>query len=133
MNRRVVLFDGQCNLCNGAVKFIIPRDGKATFQFASLQSDAAKHLIRDANAPSANSLPDSILLIDEAGLSMRSTAAIRIARRLRFPWNLFWAFIIIPRPIRDAIYNWIARNRHRWFGKRDACMVPQPGWSSRFL
>ncbi len=127
----VVLFDGVCNLCNSSVQFIIARDPSARLRFATLSSPAAQRLIEqsDARAP----LPDSIVLMDQGRAYTRSTAALRIARRLRFPWPLLYAFIIVPRPLRDLIYDFIARHRYRWFGKRDACMMPTPELRARFL
>ena len=127
----VVLFDGVCNLCNGSVRFIIERDPRARFQFAPLQSPAADRLI-GAQVDRA-SLPDSIVLVDDGRLYVRSSAALRIARGLRFPWPLAWIFIVVPRPIRDWVYDLIARHRYAWFGRRDECMVPTPDVRSRFL
>ena len=127
----VVLFDGVCNLCNGSVRFIIERDPRARFQFAPLQSPVADRLI-GARVDRA-SLPDSIVLVDDGRLYVRSSAALRIARGLRFPWPLAWIFIVVPRPIRDWVYDLIARHRYAWFGRRDECMVPTPDVRSRFL
>lgn len=127
----VVLFDGVCNLCNGSVRFIIERDPRGRFQFAPLQSPVADRLI-GARVDRA-SLPDSIVLVDDAGLYVRSSAALRIARGLRFPWPLAWVFIVVPRPIRDWVYDLIARHRYAWFGKRDECMVPTSQIRDRFL
>jgi predicted DCC family thiol-disulfide oxidoreductase YuxK len=127
----VVLFDGVCNLCNGSVQFIIARDPSAHFRFAPLDSAAARSLIGES-AP-LGAVPDSIVLMDHRRMYTRSAAALRIARRLRFPWPLLYALIIVPRPLRDAIYDFIARNRYRWFGKRDTCMVPSPELRARFL
>ena len=128
---RVVLFDGVCNLCNGTIRFIIERDPQARFQFATLQSPAAAALI-GAHIDRA-SLPDSVVLVDAGRVHVRSTAALRIARQLRFPWPLAWIFIVVPRPIRDWVYDVIARHRYRWFGRRDECMVPTPELRNRFL
>jgi predicted DCC family thiol-disulfide oxidoreductase YuxK len=130
-SRSVVLFDGVCNLCNGAVRFVVARDPSARFQFASLDSAPAHALLRTAPAPEA--LADSIVLVDEQGIFTRSTAALRIARRLTFPWPLAYGFILVPRVIRDSIYDWIAGHRYRWFGRRETCMVPTPDIRSRFL
>jgi len=127
----VVLFDGVCNLCNGSVEFIIARDPTARFRFAPLESAAARSLIDEARP--RGPLPDSIVLMEHHRMYTRSTAALRIARRLRFPWPLLYALIIVPRPLRDAIYDFIARHRYRWFGKRDTCMVPTPELRARFL
>jgi len=126
-----VLFDGVCNLCNGAVRFIIARDAAARFQFAALTSDAARRLLGEAGV---SSVPfDSIVLIEQGQVYTKSTAALRIARRLRFPWNWSYALIVLPAALRDWAYDLIARNRYRWFGKQDTCMVPTPELSGRFL
>jgi predicted DCC family thiol-disulfide oxidoreductase YuxK len=126
-----VLFDGDCNLCNGAVQFILRRDRRAVFQFASLQSAAGRQLLVAADAPAQ--LPDSLVLVQNGVLALKSTAALHIARGLRWPWPLFAVFFVVPRLLRDLIYDWIARNRYRWFGKREACMVPTPALRARFL
>jgi predicted DCC family thiol-disulfide oxidoreductase YuxK len=127
----VVLFDGVCNLCNATVVFIIQRDAAARFRFASLQSDAARTLLAGLAAPS--DLPDSIVLIEDGRLFTRSSAILRIAKGLRFPWPLAYAFMIIPRPLRDWVYSLIAARRYRWFGKRETCMVPTAELRQRFL
>lgn len=127
----VILFDGVCNLCNSAVRFVIERDPAARFRFAPLQSAVAERLI--ASAGVRDPLPDSIVLVEDGRISTRSTAALRIARRLRFPWPAAYAIIVVPRPLRDWIYNLVARNRYAWFGRRDVCMVPTPAVRSRFL
>ena len=127
----VVLFDGVCNLCNGSVRFVIERDPHKHFQFAPLQSETATTLIGGTADPLA--MPDSIVLVDDGRLYVRSTAALRIARRLRFPWPLVWVFMAVPRPLRDWVYVVIARHRYGWFGKRDTCMVPTKEIRDRFL
>lgn len=127
----VVLFDGVCNLCNGIVRFIIERDPDGRVQFAPLQSKAAAALL--AQHPDHAVLPDSVVLVDDGELYVKSTAALRVARRLRFPWPLFWIFIVVPRPLRDLTYDFIARHRYGWFGKRDTCMVPTKEVMDRFL
>lgn len=127
----VVLFDGVCNLCNGSVRFVIERDPHKHFQFAPLQSETATTLIGGLANPLA--MPDSIVLVDDGRLYVRSTAALRIARRLRFPWPLLWVFMAVPRPLRDWVYDVIARHRYGWFGKRDTCMVPTKEIRDRFL
>jgi predicted DCC family thiol-disulfide oxidoreductase YuxK len=127
----VILFDGVCNLCNGLVRFIIARDLAGRFQFAALQSLAATRLLSGRRLP--DDAGDTIILLEGDRISTQSTAALRIARGLRAPWNLAYAAIVIPRPLRDAIYRWVARNRYRWFGKRDECVVPTPAQRARFL
>lgn len=130
----IILFDGHCNLCSGAVRFVIGRDPRAQFRFASLQSEAARRLCAEAGiaAPIA-AAPDSIVLIAEGRALERSDAALAIAGRLGFPWRLLAALRIVPRPIRDAGYRFVARNRYRWFGRTDACMVPTPELRARFI
>lgn len=127
----VILFDGVCNLCNAAVTWVIERDRRARFRFASLQSAAAESLLREAGA--AGPLPDSIVVVDAGGVHVRSEAALRIASGLGFPWSLAAAGRILPRGLRDRLYAWVARNRYRWFGRRDSCMVPSAALAARFL
>jgi len=129
--RPLILFDGMCNLCAGSVRFVIARDPKARFTFASLQSEYAKDLLGRL-APGAE-LPDSIVLIEGGVVRTQSTAALRVARRLRLPWPLLYGFIVVPAFLRNAVYRWIARNRYRWFGKQQTCMVPSQELRSRFL
>lgn len=126
-----MLFDGVCNLCNATVQFIIEHDPGARFRFAALDSDAARELAAGCGVHAA--LPDSVVLIEDGKLYTRSSAALRVARRLRFPWPLLYGLIVVPRPLRDVVYAWIARNRYSWFGKRDSCMLPTPELRSRFL
>jgi predicted DCC family thiol-disulfide oxidoreductase YuxK len=127
----VILFDGVCNLCNASVLFVVRRDPAARFQFAALQSPAATRLL--ASIPHPGPLPDAIVLVDGARVYTRSTAALRIARGLTFPWPLLYGFIVVPRAIRDWVYELVAARRYRWFGKRDECMVPTPELRARFL
>ena len=126
-DEHIVLFDGICNLCNGAVRFILVRDPRGRFRFASLQSNAARRLLK-GDGP-----PETIILIDAGKIYSKSTAALRIARGLRFPWPLLYGLVIVPRFLRDVVYDWVARNRYRWFGKRDTCMLPTPQMKERFL
>ncbi len=127
----LVLFDGDCTLCNGAVQFILRRDAQARFQFAALQSAAGRQALA-AVAP-LTPFPDSIVLVAGGRAAVKSTAALRIARGLSWPWPLLAVFFVVPRPLRDLVYDWIARHRYRWFGKQAACMVPTPELRSRFL
>ncbi|MBL8755771.1 MAG: DUF393 domain-containing protein [Planctomycetes bacterium] len=127
----LVLFDGTCNLCNGAVQFVLRRDPRARFRFASLQSAAAKSALVAAGITAA--LPDSIVVVHRGRVRVKSGAALAIARGLRLPWPLLSAFWLVPYPLRDLVYDWIARNRYRWFGKRDVCWVPTKELRARFL
>jgi predicted DCC family thiol-disulfide oxidoreductase YuxK len=130
MNESVVLFDGVCNLCNASVRFVIKRDRAARFKFASLQSPYAASLFRRMNFHSEG--VDSIVLFENGKFFVRSTAALNIARHLSGLWPLLYAFIIVPPFIRDAVYDFVARNRYRWFGKKEFCEVPAPGMKERF-
>ncbi len=124
----VILFDGVCNLCHASVNWVIARDRGNVFRFASLQSAAARELLRGIP------VPDSVVLVDEAGVHTRSAAALRIARRLGFPWVLLgWVGALVPRFLRDALYDLVARHRYAWFGKQDACSLPTPALAARFL
>lgn len=127
--RAVILFDGVCNLCNAWVDFVVRHDEEGRFRFAPLQSDVARDLLKGAPAD----LPDSIVLVEGHSVWTRSTAALRVARALGLPWSLAWAFIVVPPALRDAVYDWVARNRYRWFGKRETCRVPTPEERARFL
>ncbi|HYF62208.1 MAG TPA: thiol-disulfide oxidoreductase DCC family protein [Herpetosiphonaceae bacterium] len=130
MTNGLVLFDGVCNLCNGSVRFILRHDRAGYFSFASLQSPAgARALAERGAAPTLN----SIVLIEDGRLYESSDAVLRIARRLGAPWSWGYAAVIVPRPLRNALYRIIARNRYRWFGRREACMLPTPELRGRFL
>ena len=127
----IILFDGVCNLCNGSVRFVIRRDPNRYFKFASLQSEAASRVLAETNHATPG--PDSIVLVEADRVWVKSTAILRIARQLRFPWPVSYAFVAIPRPIRDWVYDFVARHRYRWFGRKDVCMVPTPELRDRFL
>lgn len=127
----VVLFDGVCNLCNGAVNFIIDRDPEGHVQFAPLQSDLAQTAL-EARGHSALDLDTIVLLTDDA-VHVRSDAALRIARQLSGAWPLLSLFLWVPRPLRDAVYDWVASHRYDWFGKQDTCRLPTPALRRRFL
>ncbi len=127
-----MLFDGVCNFCNSSVNFIIDRDKEKRFLFASLQSDYAAKILLE-NGMGGKDFDSIVLLSPDGKIYKRSSAALRIALRLKFPWFLFYAFIIIPPFIRDFCYEIIARNRYKWFGKRDACRIPTPEERERFV
>jgi predicted DCC family thiol-disulfide oxidoreductase YuxK len=134
----VVLFDGVCNVCNAAVRFIAANDPAGRFAFASLQSPRARELLGDRPSTSSGQAtdplePDSVVLLDHGRRYERSDAALHIALGLRAPWPLAFAAILIPRAARDAAYRWIARNRYRWFGRSDTCPLPTPELRERFL
>ena len=127
----IILFDGVCNFCNGSVNFIIKRNSKTPILFAALQSEAGQRLLREYKLP-VNKM-ESIVFIEQGKAYMQSTAALRICRYLRGLWPLCYGFIIVPKFIRDGIYNWIAKNRYKWFGIRKECMIPTPEMKTRFL
>ncbi len=127
----IVLFDGVCNLCNGFVNFIIDRDPNQHFSFGSLQSQKARVLLQDH--PAVLSELNTVVLLEGSKLYTRSTAALRIARKLNGGWPLLYSLIIIPRPLRDIVYEFIARKRYAWFGRREACRIPTPELRSRFI
>ena len=127
---RVVLFDGVCNFCNDAVNWIIAHDNLAKFKFAPLQSDFGEQTRRKFGIAED---VDSIILIDDDRAFTHSSAGLRILKTLGGIWSLGYLGIIIPRPIRDWVYRYFARNRYRWFGKRDACMLPTPAVRERFI
>ena len=129
----ILLFDGVCNLCDATVQFIIDHDARSQFRFAALQSQAARDLLAKHNAPAPEDLPDSVVLLDEAGVHLRSDAALRTVRRLRFPYPLLFLFVLIPRFLRDPAYEWIARNRYRWFGRQTVCRIPTSEERALFL
>jgi predicted DCC family thiol-disulfide oxidoreductase YuxK len=131
----VVLFDGVCNLCSATVQFVIKRDPRARFRFGALQSPEGAALLTRAmgRTLTAADPPDSLLLIEDDRLYARSSAVLRIVRKLRFPWPLLYACAIVPRAIRDSVYDLIARRRYRWFGRQGVCMVPTAELRSRFI
>ncbi len=130
-NKSLLLFDGVCNLCNSSVQFILLRDKKDRFRFASLQSDYGQNLLREHNLPTETF--NSLVLVENGKVYKKSTAALRIARKLKGLWPLLFAFIIIPPFIRNFVYDIIAKNRYRWFGKKEECMLPRPEWKQKFM
>ena len=126
-----ILFDGVCNLCNGTVHFIIKRDKKKLIRYAALQSDTGLQLLQQSGLIWKDM--QSFVFFESKKVYTRSTAALKVCRYLKAGWPLFYGFIIVPRFIRDGIYNLIARNRYKWFGKREQCMVPSQEIKSRFL
>lgn len=130
-DRAVVLFDGICNFCSSSVLFIIKRDPEGYFRFAALQTETGSMLMKKYNITSVKM--DSIILIENNKVYYRSSAALRIASKLKGGWKLFYAFIIIPPFIRNFFYDIVARNRYRWFGKRDYCFIPEPNMKERYI
>ena len=126
-----ILFDGVCNLCSSVVQFVAARDPQARFRFASLGSAPATRLLQEAGVSLGSA--DSIVLIEDGRAYLRSAAALRIARSLRFPWPMAYGLVVVPRPLRDYVYDVVARHRRRWFGTRDTCLVPGDDMKDRFL
>jgi predicted DCC family thiol-disulfide oxidoreductase YuxK len=126
-----ILFDGVCNLCNGFVQFVIKHGKGYYFSFAALQSEYADQQFKNMDYK-ADGLA-SVVLIENNKVYTQSTAALRILKRMKGLYPLLYAFIIVPSFIRDAVYKWIAKNRYKWFGKTDSCMIPTPELKSRFL
>lgn len=127
---KIILFDGICNLCNRSVQFIIRHDRSATFKFASLQSEVGQKLL--SQFPHLADVNSIILIADNCAYA-QSTAALKIARQLNGGLKLLYVFIVIPAALRDFIYNVIAKNRYRWFGRRDHCMVANEEQKNRFI
>ena len=127
----IVLFDGVCNLCNGSVQFLLRRDRRRRFRFAALQSAAGQALLEEYGLPT-QILP-TIVVLEGGQARVRSDAALHLARRLPWPWPALAVFRILPRPLRDALYSFVARHRYRWFGRTESCMLPTPDVADRFL
>lgn len=129
--KKIILFDGVCNLCNGAVVFIIKRDKKDCYRFAALQSDTGREYTAGYRVDTSET--DSMVLIENDRCHTKSSAALRIARHLSGAYPLLYGFIILPKGIRDRLYDIIANNRYRWFGRKDRCMIPTPELKKKFL
>ena len=127
----IVLFDGVCNLCNAAVDLIVRNDKNGNLKVGALQDPKTKDLLKDY-AINGDYL-DSIILIRGDKVYYKSRAALEITKKLKGLWPLLYVFIIIPNAVRDPVYDWIARNRYRWYGKKDTCRLPTPEERSRFL
>ena len=139
----VVLFDGVCNFCDSSVNFIIDHDSEGYFKFAPLQSDEGRRLATEfgfsslvggESDPASDLIPiDSVILVEDGTAYTHSTGALKIIRRLGAPWSLLYAFIVVPKGIRDYFCKLFAKYRYRIFGKKDQCMLPSPEVRARFL
>ncbi len=127
----VIFFDGVCNLCNAAVQFVVKRDPKAVFKFCSLQNPKASLLLPGHNFRSQDF--NSLILLQNGHIYTQSTAALLVARRLKSPFSLMYGFIIVPPVVRNWIYNFISKNRYKWFGRRNECMIPDAKLATRFI
>ncbi|SHG28231.1 thiol-disulfide oxidoreductase DCC family protein [Flagellimonas flava] len=130
--KKIILFDGVCNLCNGAIQFIIKRDKKDSFRYAALQSDTGLRLVSERGIDTTK--VDSFILI-EPGVAyfVKSDAALRIGQQFGGLWKALTIFTWIPRTFRNAIYDLVAKNRYKWFGRKDSCMIPTPELQAKFL
>jgi predicted DCC family thiol-disulfide oxidoreductase YuxK len=129
--KKIILFDGVCNLCNRSVQFIIRHDKKNQFLFGSLQSEAGQFYLQKFNL--SQDIFNSFLLVEEDKIYTRSSGALRVLKHLGSGWKLLYAFIIVPKFIRDGVYNFISKNRYKWFGKKDACWMPTQELKEKFL
>ena len=127
----IILFDGVCNLCNSSVNFVIKRDKKDQFRFGALQEEPGKSLLEKYHIDPKKT--DSIVLIENERAYIKSTAALRVSRKLGGLYPLAYGFIIIPEFIRNWVYDIVARNRYKWYGKKDSCMIPTPELKQKFL
>ena len=131
-HKQLILFDGVCNLCSNTFQFVIKHDKKNQFMFAPLQGKAGQEIINKYNIDTAKT--DSILLYsEEKGLKLKSTAALYISKDLGFPYALLSVFLIVAAFIRNMVYDFIAKNRYKCYGKKEACMIPTPDLKSKFL
>lgn len=131
-NKKIILFDGVCNLCNNAINFVIAHDKKDVFRFASLQSELGRKLVSERGIDPE--VLDTIILIEPGVVYYeKSTAALKIAKDLSGGYSLMSHFLFLPKFIRDGVYNLVAKNRYSWFGKKDSCMIPTPELKAKFL
>lgn len=130
-DKPVLLYDGVCNLCNWIVKFTIQRDKTGKFLYAALQLEKGQEILKHFGL-NTNDF-DSFVLVDGNKYYTKSSAALRVMKVMGGAWSLLYVFIIIPKPIRDFLYNLIAKNRYKMFGRQEACLLPRPEWKSRFL
>ena len=127
----ILLFDGVCNLCSASVQFVLKRNKKENVRFASLQSDFAVKALKDSKLPT--DYLNSLVLLENGRTYVKSDAALKLAKHLDGAWKLGGAFSIVPKLIRDAVYDWVAKNRYKWSGKKDVCWIPEPRWKARFI
>lgn len=131
-HKQIILFDGVCNLCNRFVQWVINRDRHDTFRFAPIQGKIGERLMRDHKIDPEKM--DSIILVQPfRGVATKSTAVLKIGRAFGGVYRLLILLQVIPPFLRNIIYDWVARNRYKWYGKRDKCMVPTPELKSKFL
>lgn len=129
--KKIILFDGVCNLCSSSVQFVLKQDKKNQFLFGSLQGNYGQAVLKKHHLPTDSF--NSFMLLEGGTLYTRSSGALRMLKHLGGGWTLLYAFIIIPKFIRDAVYNLIAKNRYSWFGKKEECWIPTPAYKAKFL
>ncbi len=132
MPQSIIIFDGVCNFCNAVVNFILARDKNNSFLFAANQSEAAQKILAENNIPLDIEV-STVFLYQDGKLYQKSTAALKIAQKLPFAWNLLYVILVIPRFVRDFVYDFIARNRYKWFGKKETCRLPNAAERAKFL
>jgi predicted DCC family thiol-disulfide oxidoreductase YuxK len=130
-DKKIILFDGVCNLCSSSVQFVLKRDNKNQFLFGSLQGNYGQTVLKKNQLPTDSF--NSFMLLEGEKLYTRSSGALRMLKYLGSGWSLLYAFIIVPKFIRDAVYNTIAKNRYKWFGKKEECWIPTPAYKAKFL
>lgn len=130
-DRPILLFDGECNLCNGLVRWVIERDPEGTFRFAALQSEAGQALLEGHDLPTRDF--DTFVVVDDGDVYTKSSAALRVLKGLGLPYSLAYPAVVVPRFLRDRAYDVVANRRYGWFGRREACLVPTPERRERFL
>ena len=130
-DQSIILFDGVCNFCNSAVNFVIKRDKNNLIKFSPLQTEIAHELLAIHKLPTEDM--KSFIFLEEGKSYTQSTAALKVCRYLTGLWPLLYSFIIVPHFIRDGIYKWIAKNRYKWFGQKNECMIPAPELQAKFL
>lgn len=131
-HKQLILFDGACNLCNRSVEYVIKHDKKDIFMFTTLQSEVGQQIIKEYNIDT-NKIDSILLFTIEHGIDCKSTAALKIAFQLGFPNSLTSIFFVLPPFIRNWVYDYIAKNRYKWYGKKESCMIPTPKLKSKFL
>ena len=129
-NQSVLLFDGVCNLCNSSVDFVIRNERSSDIKFASLQSDYGVSLLQRLEV---NNVPDSLVYFNGKEVFFKSEAALKVARHLKWPYRWLTILVVLPLTLRNAVYDWIARNRYKWFGKKETCRLPTAEERERFL
>lgn len=130
MQDQIILFDGECHFCDRSVQFILKRDRHGYFKFASLQSELGQKLLKKHQIPTDT---DSFVLVTSKQAYVKSTAALKVVRHLTGLWKILYIFILVPRPLRNFVYDVIAKNRYRWFGRKESCDLSTPEMRRRFL